>query len=253
MPPVFLRRFSVCPSPLDSKAILLYYNYRMVTFDGAETDRAIKNRRICNGLNVMYITLIAVAAVALAALSSRAEKFWGVYIGGLAAFGVLIAVYIVNIFTAFRPAGRELNRLICSAIASGFSEDEAILKGGGDIAFTANYSGNELELKREGFTGEIKLSAARVKEGENIASAGAAVRFDLTPLKAVPAEYGTVGTKLWLFLQAYYYLHAQEHGCESVTVTDNTGKTPLKLTIVADGKCTQPADKNYFIVKGLIT
>ena len=224
----------------------------MIAFDSDEIAEAVRSVKTKNAINGALIALIAVFALILAALSVKAESFWGLYIGGLCAFALLAAAYAVILPTVFIPARRRLSDLIYRALSDGLFKDEAIFSGGGDITFTVSYEKDDLILTRSGFTGEIKLSPPHMKEGESIKKSGESVRISLTALKGVPSEYSSAGGKLWQFLQAYYCLHAKRQACKNVSVIDGTGGKPVKSEVVTDGKCLADGRKNYYLKKGLM-
>ena len=224
----------------------------MIKFDDAETTMRIRSKRILNGLNIVFFSVILLEALIVAVLSRNAASNWGLYIALYVQLGTFVVLYIIYLATFFAQGGRRLKYSVDKAIAEGLLAREDMLKGGGDIEFSADYSGDTLSLSRKGYTGEITIDPARLKTAENIGGAGSKAELDLAPLKAVPSLYATVGSRLWQFLQAYYLLHGEKNGVQSVTITDNMGKTPLTLQVFKSGVTASNAEKNYYIKKGLV-
>ncbi len=224
----------------------------MIKFDGDEVCDRIKVKRILNGLNIAFFSVILFEALILAALSKNAANNWGLYISLYVQLGVFVILYVIYLLTLFTQGGRRLNYAVCKEIANGLLAREDMFKGGGVIEFSADYSGDVLTLSRKNYTGAISIDPSRLTSADGLGGAGAKLELDLKPLKAVPALYATAGTKLWLFLQGYYALHGKDNGAESVTITDNMGKTPLTLTVFDKSVHATGAEKNYFIKKGLL-
>ncbi len=215
------------------------------------TDR-IKAKRILNGLSILFFSVILCEALIVAVLSKNATSNWGLYIALYVQLGTFAVLYVLYLATLFAQGGRRLNYAVCKEIAEGLLAREDMFKGGGVIEFSADYSGDVLTLSRKNFTGAITIDPSRLASAEALGGAGAKIELDLKALKAVPSLYATAGTKLWQFLQGYYALHGEKEGAESVTITDNMGKTPLTLTVFVKGAGAKKNTKNYFIEKGLI-
>lgn len=224
----------------------------MIKFDGGEVTERIKSKRILNGLNIVFFSVILFEALIVAVFSKNAASNWGLYIALYVQLGVFAVLYILFLVTLFARGGRRLSYAVCKEIAEGFYARGDLLAGDGKIEFSADYSGDVLTLSRKNFTGAIAVDPSRLTSADGLGGAGAKIELDLKPLKAVPSLYATAGTKLWLFLQAYYSLHGKQNGAESVTVTDNMSKTPLTLQVYADGAPAKSAENNYFIKKGLV-
>lgn len=224
----------------------------MIKFDGTPIAEAIKKKKLCTRIAYVLLLPLIIGSVISAVLTRDAvlnNKSQFEHVAALIlAIASLLAI-IVIVFFFVPPANREINRCVCVTMANGLLAREAMLKGGGVIKFVADYSGDVLTLSRKNFTGAISIDPSRLTTAENLGGAGAKIELDLKPLKTVPALYATVGTKLWQFLQAYYLLHGKENGAQTVTITDNMGKTPLTLTVFPGDA---PAKKNYFIEKGLV-
>ncbi len=227
----------------------------MVKFDDAETMRLLHKKKL--GLNACFVifALLIISAVLAAVLARSAysdDLAWSNHLYALAfAAGCLVALLGVIIFYV-APTGRALKLAVNRAIADGLLARKDMFAGGGKIDFVADYSGDTLTLSRKGYTGEIAIDPARLKAEDKLGGAGAKIGLDLANLKSAPSVYSAVGGSLWLFLQAYYALHGEENGVTQVTVTDNTGKTPVELQVFGDGAALKNADKNYFIKKGLV-
>lgn len=227
----------------------------MIKFDGGETARLIKKKKLCTEVTCITFALLLISAVISAVLTRNAivEKselenevsaLW-ITAAFLVCFIAVIIFYVV-------PTNRQLKECVCKTIADGLLARGDMFKGGGTIEFTADYSGDILTLSRKNFAGAITLDPARLKTAEGLGGAGAKIEIDLKALKAAPSLYGSAGTKLWLFLQGYYALHGRENGVEKVTVTDNMGKTPDTLTVFDGAAPQKKGGKNYFIEKGLL-
>ena len=229
----------------------------MIKFDGAHITDAIKKKKLYTGSVYVFLALLLIAAVIAAVLTREAvltgksehEYEYFVSLSGAIVCLLTIIGFIVFLIT---PANRELNRCVCKTMANGLLAREDMFKGDGVIEFSADYSGDVLTLSRKNFTGAITIDPSRLTSADGLGGAGAKIEMDLKPLKAVPSLYATAGTKLWQFLQAYYLLHGEENGADSVTITDNMGKTPLTLTVFTKGVPAKQNTKNYFIEKGLV-
>lgn len=208
----------------------------MINFDDDKICKAIKKKKFASNSAYLIFAVLLICAVVSAVLTRDALTNGKNQIAHISALcltaAVLLALIAVIIFDV-APANRALTLCVCAALANGITARKDMLGGDGVIEFSVGYSGNVLTLSRNGFT-------------------GADIELDLTPLKAAPALYATVGTKLWQFLSAYYFLHGKASGVKSVTVTDNMGKTPLTLTVFSADAAFKGAEKNYFIKKGLI-
>ncbi|MDE7084954.1 MAG: hypothetical protein K2O81_06885 [Clostridia bacterium] len=224
----------------------------MIKFDDGKITESVRRKRILNGLNLVFFTVILIEALIVAALSRNAASNWGLYIALYVQLGAFVLLYVMYLAMFFAKGGRQLKYSVSKAIADGMLEREAMFGGGGDIEFSADYSGNTLTLSRKGYTGEITINPSRLKSAQGLSGAGSKIELDLTPLKAVPSVYATVGSRLWQFLQAYYFLHGEKNGVQNVTVTDNTGKTPFTLQVFQSGVTAKNAENNYFIKKGLV-
>ncbi|MDE6691666.1 MAG: hypothetical protein K2K04_06820 [Clostridia bacterium] len=229
----------------------------MIKFDGSHITDAIKKKKLYTGSVYIFVALLIIAAVIAATLTrevvlngkSEHEYEYFVSLSGSIVCLLIIIGFIVFLII---PANRELNRCVCKTMANGLLAREDMFKGGGNIGFVADYSGDVLTLSRKNFTGAITIDPTRIVSADGLGGAGAKIEMDLKPLKAVPALYATAGTKLWQFLQAYYLLHGEENGAESVTITDNMSKAPLELTVFLKDAPAKKNEKNYFIEKGLI-
>ena len=227
----------------------------MIKFDGTHITEAIKKKKLYTGIAYVLLAPLIIGSVISAVLTRDAVIYGKSEFEHLAALILaivsLLAIIVVVIFFVI-PANREVNRCVCLSMASGLLEREDMLKGDGVIEFSADYSGDILTLSRKNFAGAISIDPSRLTSADGLGGAGAKIELDLKPLKAVPSLYATAGTKLWLFLQGYYALHGKENGAESVTITDNMGKTPSTLTVFSGGAPADGAAKNYFIEKGLV-
>lgn len=229
----------------------LLYLY-MIKFDDGGTVRLLQKKKLSLNISYVLFALLIVSAVLAAVLARGAvsdDSTWSNYICALAFAAVCLVAFIGVIVFFVIPADKKLKYAVCRQIAEGLFAREDMFKGGGVIEFVADYSGDTLTLSRKNFTGAITIEPSRVTVAGGLGGTGAKIEIDLTALKAVPSLYATAGTKLWLFLQGYYAVHGEENGAESVTITDNMGKTPLPLTVYVKGA---PEKKNYFIEKGLI-
>ncbi|MCM1438657.1 MAG: hypothetical protein NC131_05530 [Roseburia sp.] len=227
----------------------------MIKFDDGEITRLLRKKKL--GVNACYVlfALLLICAVLAAVLARGAysdDVQFGNHIYALAFAAVCLAALIAVWAIVVIPAGRALKLKVNSALAHGLLLREDMFKGGGEIEFEASYKGDVLTLSRKGYTGEITIDPTRLKGGENLGGKGAAVEIDLSPLKAVPALYATLGTRLWLFLQAFYFLHGEKNGVKSVKIFDNMGKSPCALQVFTAGAPAEKAAENYFIEKGLV-
>lgn len=227
----------------------------MIKFDDAQTIGLLQRKK--QSLNISYVifALLIVSSVIAAVLANKAysdDLAWSNHIYALAFAAVCLVALIGVIAFYVVPTNKKLNFAVCREIAEGFLLREDMFKGGGAIEFSADYSGDVLTLSRKNFTGVISIDPSRLTTADGLGGAGAKIEMDLKPLKAVPSLYASAGTKLWLFLQGYYSLHGEENGAESVTITDNMGKTPLELTVFDRGAPAKKNAKNYFIEKGLL-
>ena len=89
----------------------------MVKFDSRQTLSAVQHKKICNGINVAYLSALFFFATVLAACSKYAERNWGLYLGGICLFGVLLAIYFISLFLITLPAGSRLKRCVCKELA----------------------------------------------------------------------------------------------------------------------------------------
>ncbi|MCM1545702.1 MAG: hypothetical protein NC033_01570 [Clostridiales bacterium] len=227
----------------------------MIKFDDGETVRLLRKKKL--GLNACYVifALLLVSAVLAAVLargvySDGAFRSNHLYALAFAAVCLVALVGVIAFVTA--PTERALKLAVNSKIAKELLSREDFFAGDGRILFAADYSGDVLTLTRQNYTGAINLDPFNQKSTENIAAAGTKIEFGLKELKAVPSLYATIGTRLWLFLQAYYFLHGAKNGVESVYIADNMGKKPVFLQVFAINAPLEKAKKNYFIKKGLI-
>ncbi len=227
----------------------------MIKFDDGENIRLLRKKKLSLNISYVLFALLLVSAVLAAVLARKAvsnDLAWSNYIYALAFAALCLVAFIGVIVFYVVPTDKQLKYTVCKAIADGMLARGDMFGGGGVIEFSADYSGNVLTLSRKGYTGEITIDPARLKSAENLGGAGCKIELDLATLKAVPSLYATAGTKLWLFLQAYYFLHGATNKVESVTITDNMGKTPLTLQVFKNGVTAKKAEKNYFIKKGLV-
>lgn len=251
---LFLYYTALSVPALDNSADKPYY-LNMVKFDNSDVTTLIKKKKLCTEVTFVMFAVLLISAVISAVLTRNAiveksELKNEVY--ALCVTAVLLVCFIAVIIFYVAPTDRRLKLCVCKTIAEGLLERGDMFRGGGVIEFTADYSGDILTLSRKNFTGAISIDPARLATAQGLGGAGAKIELDLKPLKAVPALYGAAGTKLWLFLNAYYALHGKENGVERVTVTDNMGKTPYTLTVFDKSAPEKRGAKNYFIEKGLV-
>lgn len=224
----------------------------MIKFDGSNITDAIKKKKLYTKIAYVLLLPLIICSVISAVLTRDAVLYGKSEFAHIAALLLatvsLLAIIVIIIFFVV-PANREISRCVCITLANGLLAREALLKGGGTIEFSTDYSGDVLTLSRKNFTGAISIDPSRITSAKALGGAGAKIEIDLKALKTVPALYATAGTKLWQFLQAYYLLHGKENGAQTVTITDNMGKTPLTLTVFPGDA---PEKKNYFIEKGLV-
>ena len=227
----------------------------MIKFDDKNITAALKKKKLCTEFTCISFALLLISAVISAVLTRNAiveKNELGNEVSALYLTAFLLAGFIAVIIFYVAPTNRQLKLLVSKALADGLLAREDMLKGVGTLEFTADYQGDVLTLSRKGYTGVITLDPSRMTTTDNLGGAGAKAELDLKPLKSSPSLYATAGNRLWLFLQAYYLLHGSESGAESVTITDNMGKTPLTLQVYKSGTTVKNANKNYFIKKGLI-
>ncbi len=227
----------------------------MIKFDGEPTTSLLKQKK--NSLNTSYVVfaILLVSAVIAAALARGAYQSganWNLYLAALCVALIFLVGFILIIALWVVPTEKKLKFAVSKEIAEGLLSREDMFKGGGVIEFSADYSGDVLTLSRKNYTGAISIDPSRLTSADGLGGAGAKTELDLKALKAVPALYATAGTKLWLFLQAYYLLHGKDNGAERVTITDNMGKTPLTLTVFDKDAAQKSGAKNYFIERGLV-
>lgn len=227
----------------------------MIKFDEAQTTALLQRKKLALNTSYVIFAVLLVSAVGAAVLARGAYQSglnWNLYLAALIIALIFLVGFICVIAFWVVPTERKLKYAVAKDIAEGLLAREDMLKGGGAIEFVADYSGDTLTLSRKNFTGAISIDPSRLTTSDGLGGAGAKIEMDLKPLKAVPSLYATAGTKLWLFLQAYYSLHGEENGAESVTITDNMGKTPLTLTVFSKGAPENKIKKNYFIEEGLV-
>lgn len=227
----------------------------MIKFDDKNITEALKKKKLYSEIAYVFFALLLISAVISAVLTRNAiveKNELGNEVSALYLTAFLLAGFIAVIIFYVAPTNRQLKLLVSKALADGLLAREDMLKGGGTLEFTADYQGDVLTLSRKGYTGVITLDPSRMTTADNLGGAGAKAELDLKPLKSSPSLYAAAGNRLLLFLQAYYLLHGSESGAESVTITDNMGKTPLTLQVYKSGTTVKNANKNYFIKKGLI-
>ena len=227
----------------------------MIKFDDERTTALLQRKKQALNISYTVFAVLLVSAVAAATLTRGAYEShanWDLYLAALIIAIIFLIGLILLIAFWVVPAEKKLRYAVCKQIAEGLLAREDMFKGGGVIEFSADYSGDVLTLSRKNFMGTIAIDPSRLTTAEGLGANGAKIEIDLKPLKTVPALYGSSGTKLWLFLSAYYSLHGKENGAEIVTVTDNMGKTPLTLTVFDKNAPANSGAKNYFIEKGLV-
>lgn len=221
----------------------------MKDFGDAEMDALLKRKKLCNEIGYVLFAILAVSAVIAATLAKGAyENYlgqeWNLYLAALICAVTFLLVFISHIIFFVRRAGAALELAICKRVAAEFYNNAELLQGGRTVALSVTYEGDILTVSRaDGALRPVEVSGGGIVKDKN------AVRFDISALRKVPAVYGAFGTRIWKFVAAYYAVNG---GVDSVTLTDNMGKKPVALTIVADGKTNANAQKNYFIKTGLV-
>ena len=227
----------------------------MINFDDEKIERLIKKNTISLNLSYVFFAVALVGAVIAAVLAKGAYKdgtnlVW--HLTALIAACVALAGFIITVAGFRVRESRQLKYAVCEKMCEGLLAREDFLKGGEEIEFIADHTQDTLSLTRKGYTGEIVVNPAKLKLLQSLGDEGTKIEFDLSTLKPATTFYGTVGTLLWQFLQAYYSVKGAEIKVKQVTITDNMGKTPLTLCIVRDGVTAKNTERNYFIKKGLI-
>lgn len=222
----------------------------MIKFDSRETAEAILLRTLYKKIGVGLITVLIVFALVLAVCSRYAENNWGLYIGGLAFYGVLLVLSALYGIFFFARANAAAVLCVCKTVAAGIYAREELLQGE-TVRLSVSYSGDVLTLSRKDFKGKLIISPAAFTDNKPVAEGGSEIAFDLTALKPAPALYASVGEKLLCFLRAYYLKNAERANVKSAAVTDETGGKPWEAVLVENGTPAE-AGKNYFIKRGLI-
>lgn len=199
----------------------------MVKFDDGQTRSLIKKQTLFKNL-ALTAFLAALCCGLAAAAAAQTENYAAVT--ALLVLAGAAAVCAAAFAAVRRAATGKLNESVCAALARAMYENEAMLKGGGEVAFTAAYSGGNLTLSRKSSPKEIV--------------------FDLSGLKKSPSIYSAFGTRLTEFLEGYYAKSG--NACTRVTVTDETGSRPQTFTVADKDKAVAKPKKNYFIERGLI-
>lgn len=228
----------------------------MTEFNDAEINALIKKKRTCDGISYLFVGILIVASVIAAVLSRRAyENYlgadWSLYIAALIVAVMCLLFLVAHLIFFVSKTNGQLNYAVAKRIVTGFSKHKELLEGCEKAEFEVTYDENVLTVTRINFKREIApLPVLVTKTGISNGAAGVNnVRFDISALKSLPSVYGAFGTRVWAFVQAYYGVNG---GFDEVTVTDNTGKKPVMLAVVKDGKPCGNAEKNYFIKRGLV-
>lgn len=233
--------------PLDIRSDLIYY-YVMIKFDDPQTLERIKQKKLYDKINVAFFT----AFISFLIISAVVAHYFGeLGIWFLCASGcILVALILYNVLIVAH-AGKLVKAEITRGIAQGFYANEEFLKGE-EIAFTVDYEGDTLTVKRSGFSGRIALDPSSVKDGQKLAVSGGEIKFDLSALKSLHSVYSLTGSYIWDFLNAYYGVNSERQKFVNIRVTDNTCKHPLEFDIVNDGDLICGTTKNYFVKTGLV-
>lgn len=215
----------------------------MITFEDPALSAALTRRKLYGKIRIAYITALALGAICLAAFSGYAENSWNLYVVLLGVYSLALLSFILFCVFVIAKADAQLKLLVCETVAAAFYDRENFLKGA-DVRLSVSYSDDILTVSRENFTGEIIV-------GKSVTEGGGKIQFDLSALKTVPSVYSSVGEKLLLFLQSYYFKNAKKLNAANVTVTDNTGGKPFTVACVANGEPVA-ADNEYYFKRGLI-
>ena len=227
----------------------------MISFNDDEITRLIKKYSVILNLSYVSFAVTLVSAVIAAALTKGAYADganWEWYITSLIFALAFLVIFITLVAGFLVRESKRLKDAVCKRMCEGLLAKEEFFRGGEEIEFVTVYSNDCFIISRKGYTGEISIDPSRQQDVQNLGVSGAKIQLDLAPLKPAAAVYGIVGTRLWLFLQAYYSVHGEEIGVKRVLVTDCMGKEPLVLDIVRDGVPVKSSENNYFIKKGLI-
>ena len=227
----------------------------MINFDDEKIERLIKKNTVSLNLSYVFFAVALVGAVIAAVLAKGAYvdgKNLGWHLTALIAACVALAGFIITVAGFRVRESRQLKYAVCKKMCEGLLADENFFKGGEQIEFIADHTRDTLSLTRKGYTGEIVVNPAKLQLLQSLGDAGAKIEFDLSTFKPATTFYATIGTLLWQFLQAYYFVKGAEIKVKNVFVTDKMSKTPLTLCIVHDGVTAKKTEKNYFIKKGLI-
>lgn len=215
----------------------------MITFEDPALSAALTRRKLYGKIRIAYITALALGAICLAAFSGYAENSWNLYVVLLCVYSLALLSFILFCVFVIAKADAQLKLLVCETVAAAFYDRENFLNGA-DVRLSVSYSGDILTVSRENYAGEII-------GGKSVAEGGGEIQFDLSALKTVPSVYSSVGEKLLLFLQSYYFKNAKKLNAANVTVTDNTSGKPFTVACVANGEPVA-ADNEYYFKRGLI-
>ncbi len=210
----------------------LHYYLCMVEFNDNQTQALIKRLSAFKGVTLAAFLVAFCFGMIAAGLTARVEEYAGMITALLITVGIdvalLIAITVPLVITV-----KKIDSAVYTAFARAMYENEDMLKGDTEIAFTAAYSEGKLTFSRQHSTKEIIFCLSNIG-------------------KAVSA-YTAFGTRLTEFLDGYYSVHLNE-GYKNITITDEIAGTPETLTIVENGSlyASRGNNNNYFIKRGLI-
>lgn len=204
----------------------------MVTFDNQEIKKYIARVRLFSpfstGAFVIAICAGICSAVAVGSMKEQAGLITATWI-----IAVVAAVVLVVFFTLLKLTEKQLNKCVCDVLVEAMEENTDLYTGDSEIALVVEYEGDNVTLsKRNSFKKIV---------------------FDLSGIKK-SATYSNFGTKLWQYLEGYYYLHSE--GYSNVTISDYFDIRNIKFedySIIENGEVdVYRPERNYFLKRGLI-
>ncbi|MGN1373001.1 MAG: hypothetical protein ACI4VK_03010 [Candidatus Coproplasma sp.] len=204
----------------------------MVTFDNEEIKKYIARVRLFKTFSTGAF-VIALCAGVFSAVSVGSMKEQAALITATWIIAAVFAVALIVFFTLLKLTEKRLNKCVCDVLITAMEENSDLYSGDSEIALVAEYVGDKVTLSKKNSPKKIV--------------------FDLSGIKK-SATYSDFGTRLWQYLEGYYYLHGGEYS--NVTISDYFDLRDTKFEdyyLIENGEvCIYRPEKNYFLKRGLI-
>lgn len=205
----------------------------MVTFDNEEIKKHIAKLRVFSGLSIGAF-LIAFCCGMFAATAAGHLEEHAYFVTASWIIACVAASALIGFFILFKLTEKKIEKCVIGILVAAMEENCELLTGDSEIVLIAEYKEDKVTLYRQNSFKEIV--------------------FDLSGIEKSTRTYSAFGTRLWQYLEGFYFVHYGE-GYSNVTVTDKPEWSKLfeTLPLVSGGApcCSRP-ERNYFLKRGLI-